>query len=216
MSLELFSKQAGEHLLMHQGIEIALSIPQGVRYDYVAIVAHPHPLHHGTMMNKVVTTTAKAIFNQSIPVLRFNFRGVGQSIGHFDHGIGETQDLLLLIQAWQGLYPKARVLLSGFSFGSYVAYRAAQVTGVAGLLLIAPPVFRFSFELNHVNRVPDAIIMGRNDEVVEAKEVLQFANSFTPAIPTFWFEETGHFFHGKLLELRDAVSQWVQTCLSHA
>lgn len=216
MSLELLAHQAGEHHFVHEGIEMALSIPENANYAYFAIVAHPHPLQHGTMMNKVVTTTAKAIVNQSIPVLRFNFRGVGQSIGHFDHGTGETQDLLQIIKMYKRLYPQAKVLLSGFSFGSFVAYRAAQLTPVEGLLLIAPPVFRFSFEIENLIRAPDAIIMGTDDEVVDVNEVNRFAHLFKHDIPIVWFPETGHFFHGKLLELRDVVSNWVETCLSRA
>ena len=130
MHLESVIRQPGQHELMIQGIEVALSIPESPHFDVFAIVAHPHPLYQGSMMNKVVTTTAKAIFNFSIPVLRFNFRGVGKSIGQFDQGNAETEDMLCLIRTWRQHFPEAKLLLSGFSFGSFVAYRAAQIIDI--------------------------------------------------------------------------------------
>lgn len=214
MHLESVIRQPGQHELMIQGIEVALSIPESPRFDVFAIVAHPHPLYQGSMMNKVVTTTAKAIFNLSIPVLRFNFRGVGKSIGQFDQGNAETEDMLCLIRTWRQHFPEAKLLLSGFSFGSFVAYRAAQIIIPHGLLLIAPPVYRFDFNPSKMQKRPDLILMGEADEVVSAQDVGQFARSFVPPIPTIWLPETGHYFHGKLLDLRELVMQWTNTCLS--
>jgi alpha/beta superfamily hydrolase len=218
MSFKDYYQQPGHHQFVIDGpmgrIEIGLSVPEKANYDYFAIIGHPHPLQEGTMNNKVVTTTAKAIYALNIPVLRFNFRGVGQSDGAFDHGIGESADMLYLIKSWQTLFPNAKLLLSGFSFGSYVATLAAQQSDCQLLVLIAPPVGRFGFETKQIIRHPDVILMGTDDEVVEPKAVEDFALSFQPPVPIEWFEDTSHFFHGKLIALRDVITNWVNKCLS--
>jgi alpha/beta superfamily hydrolase len=164
------------------------------------------------MNNKVVTTAAKAIFNLGIPVCRFNFRGVGRSSGSFAQGDAETLDFVQICRLWQAIFPQAQLLLSGFSFGSYVAYRAAQLLQPRGLLLIAPPVFRFDFQFEKGIERPNLILMGDKDEVVSPVDVKDFAESFNPAIPIEWFADTGHFFHGRLIALREAVENWVKQC----
>lgn len=218
MSFNDYVHIPGHHQFVIDGperqIEVGLSIPEHANYEYFALVGHPHPLQEGTMNNKVVTTTAKAIYALNIPVLRFNFRGVGLSQGEFDQGIGESLDMLYLLKSWQAIYPKAKILLSGFSFGSYVATLAAQAIECQSLILIAPPVGRFDFEKKLMVRHPDVILMGTQDEVVEPNAVDSFAKSFQPDVPIEWFEETTHFFHGRLIALRDVMTKWINKCLS--
>ena len=60
----------------------------------IMVVCHPHPLHGGTMHNKVVHTLARAGQELGLASLRFNYRGVGKSEGNYGEGIGETDDLL--------------------------------------------------------------------------------------------------------------------------
>lgn len=212
----LFPKEPGMHALLLQGpagqIQVSLSIPDEVQWDKIALVGHPHPLHDGTMDNKVVTTTGRAILALNIPVIRFNFRGVGQSTGEFSHGLGEAQDMLWILQQWRHQFPHSQIYLSGFSFGSYVAFQVAQQIDVRCLILIAPPVQRFNFDLGKITRYPDVVFQGDVDEVVAADDVKRFTEKFIPAIPMEWFAETGHFFHGKLVQLKDAVQKWILLC----
>lgn len=207
----------GHHRLLIQGpkniIEVVVSVPQQVNTQYFALIGHPHPLQEGTMDNKVVTTTGRSLLTLHFPVIRFNFRGVGQSGGVFDHGLGETDDMVYLIGLWRQAYPQAQLILSGFSFGSYVAFRTAQVVQPRCLILIAPPVHRFQYDLTAVTSAPLVIFQGDIDEVVPANDVAGFAKNFEPSVPVEWFQDTGHFFHGKLIELRDAVEKWVQKCI---
>ena len=207
-------KTPGHHELTIQGpagnMEVVVSIPENCQEDWVALVAHPHPLQEGTMNNKVVTTTGRQLLILQIPVIRFNFRGVGASAGEFDHGIGETEDLLHIIRLWQHAFPNARWILAGFSFGSFVAFRAAQIIKPDYLLLIAPPVHRFTYELAQDVFAPTVIFQGSDDEVVPAEEVAEFAKRFNPDVAVEWFPETGHFFHGKLLDLKAAINKWIK------
>jgi len=204
----------GHHALSIAGsvglMEVVVSIPENSRQDWVALVAHPHPLQEGSMNNKVVTTTGRALLNRQIPVIRFNFRGVGASEGVFDHGIGETDDLIYLVNLWQQSYPNAKWILAGFSFGSYVAFRAAQISLPKYLVLIAPPVHRFEYVLDENVFIPTVIFQGSDDEVVPAIDVAQFAKRFSPEVPIEWFPETGHFFHRKLIDLKNALDKWIK------
>ena len=214
MDFEDLIYKPGHHALSISGpaglMEVVVSIPENCRQDWVALVAHPHPLQEGSMNNKVVTTTGRALLNRQLPVIRFNFRGVGASEGVFDQGIGETDDLIYLVSLWQQSYPNAKWILAGFSFGSYVAFRAAQILLPKYLVLIAPPVHRFEYVLDKDVFIPTVIFQGSDDEVVPVKDVAQFAKRFSPEVSMEWFPETGHFFHRKLIDLKNAIDKWIK------
>lgn len=216
MDFQDICSKPGLHRLLIQGpqnrIEVEVSIPELPHLHKFVIVGHPHPLQEGTMNNKVVTTTAKTFLQLNYPVIRFNFRGVGQSEGVFDNGIGETDDMVFLIELWQKAYPQSSCLLAGFSFGSFVAFRAAQKVKSCGLILIAPPVKRFHYDLQDLSVAPTVIFLGDSDELITIDEVHDFAKSFIPETPLECFEQTGHFFHGKLMVLRDSLIKWEASC----
>ncbi|WP_028388230.1 alpha/beta hydrolase [Legionella fairfieldensis] len=196
---------AGEHPFVFEGavgqLEGMLTTPAHVNERYIALLGHPHSLQGGTMNNKVVTTMARAFKELGIPSLRFNFRGVGQSEGAYDAGIGESDDMLILMRLWQREKPGAQSLFAGFSFGSYVAYRAASLCESEMLVTIAPPVHHYNYQ-EFRREKPWFIMQGEDDEVVSLSHVLDFANDHTPPLSVYRFAETGHFFHGKLLELK--------------
>jgi alpha/beta superfamily hydrolase len=100
--------------------------------------------------------------------------------------------------------------LAGFSFGSYVAFRAAQSLLPDYLVLIAPPVHQFEYVLSQDVVAPTVIFQGNDDEVVPASDVKAFAKRFTPEVPMECFPETGHFFHSKLIDLKDALDKWIK------
>ena len=212
----------GVYPLSHPGIvgnlEIELTVPPSANWHYVALLGHPHSLQGGTMNNKVVTTLVRAYKERFIPCIRFNFRGVGQSDGDYDAGLGESEDMLLLARLWKQAYPTAIVFFAGFSFGSYVAYRAAadyrqNVGQKTGLITIAPSVQHYDYSEFDMASTPWIVVQGDDDEVVPAQLVYDFAAQAKPALPVLRFENTGHFFHGKLIELRlrliDAISKQV-------
>ena len=168
------------------------------------IMCHPHPLFDGTMDNKVVTTTLKTAMSLGLSTLRFNFRGVGESGGEHDHGKGEVEDVLTVIQYAKEVLGWSRVLLGGFSFGAGMACLAScQIPEeIAALYLMAPAVHHFDAP----NRLPyefeTYVYMGDADEVVPFDEVEHWVNVVTP--PPHWsvFEDGGHFFHGRLVDLK--------------
>ena len=170
-----------------------------------AVICHPHPLFGGTMDNKVVSTLAKAMHAVAIPSLRFNFRGVGGSPGVFDEGRGETDDADA-VASWGALrWPGRQLILAGFSFGAYVALRLATRRPTSRLISIAPPVARFDFSGMFLPACPWLIVQGDADEVVDPRAVLDWVGGLNAEPQLIVMPGVGHFFHGRLNELRDAV-----------
>jgi alpha/beta superfamily hydrolase len=199
----------GEHLFSFAGevgpLEAALTVPDDVDNRYIAILGHPHSLQGGTMTNKVVTTLARTFKELHIPSIRFNFRGVGQSAGAYDDGLGESADMLLLAHQCLKEMPGVKLVFAGFSFGSYVTYRAAAQSEHALLISIAPPVHHYNYTEFSPSPRPWIIAQGDDDEVVPLPLVLDFVAQSSPPIPLLRFAETGHFFHGKLIELKSEL-----------
>jgi alpha/beta superfamily hydrolase len=205
----------GDHPLVLQGvvgqIEAVLTVPEQISTDYVAFLGHPHSLQGGTMNNKVVTTLARAFKDLGIPSLRFNFRGVGQTAGSYDDGVGESEDMISLVKAWQKEQTNIRCIFAGFSFGSYVAYRTAAQMEHALLITIAPPVHHYDYREFNPSPSPWLIVQGDADEVVPAVIVFDFAQQSSPIIPVIKFADTGHFFHGKLVDLKLQLTEYMHT-----
>lgn len=191
-------------------LEIAIAAPQTQAVKAIALICHPHPLHGGSMQNKVVTTLERAFRELDCLCVRFNFRGVGQSGGEYANGIGEGADLAAVLAfvrtelAAQGA--DLPLWLAGFSFGSYVAASMANALNAARLLSIAPPVQSWDFTAIAAPSMPWTIIQGDADEVVQAQAVYDFAENFKPQ-PQLVKMSATHFFHGVLPELRLQVLQ---------
>jgi alpha/beta superfamily hydrolase len=170
-----------------------------------AIVCHPHPLFGGTMDNKVVTTVARALHETGIPTVRFNFRGVGASAGAFDQGVGEIADADAVAAWGRERWPDRTLVIAGFSFGAYVALRLAQQRVPRHLITVAPAIQRFDASEMAVPRAPWLVVQGDADDVVDPAAVIDWVNGLDPKPRLVVLHGVGHFFHGRLRELQDAV-----------
>lgn len=176
-----------------------------------ALVLHPNPAQGGTRDNKVVTTIARACVQRGLAAVRPNFRGIGTSAGAFDQGRGETSDMLMLVEQFRSRYPElvtGHWVLGGFSFGTCVGaqlYARLKATGQAFPQMViwaGSAVLRFQH--GPVDAPADALVIhGENDDVVSLEEVMRWARPID--MPVVVIPNTGHFFHGKLLILRDLV-----------
>jgi alpha/beta superfamily hydrolase len=170
-----------------------------------AVVCHPHPLFGGTMDNKVVTTVARALHETGIPTVRFNFRSVGGSAGVYDQGVGETADADAVVAWGAQRWPGRGLVLAGFSFGAYVALRLAQRRVPRHLITIAPALELFDAFGTAAPRCPWLVVQGDADDVVDPVAVVKWVNGLDPKPRLVVLPGVGHFFHGRLRELRDAV-----------
>jgi alpha/beta superfamily hydrolase len=171
------------------------------------IVCHPHSLYGGTMHNKVVTTLVKTFQDLGLNTIRFNFRGVGRSEGHFDQGNGELDDLVAILNWVQEQHRQYDIWLAGFSFGAYVAARAATTIPITKLVTISPPVQHFPMQSLPSITCPWVLAQGEQDEVVSSEAVIEWAESRNPPPIILRFPEASHFFHGQLMELRTRLQE---------
>jgi alpha/beta superfamily hydrolase len=196
-------------------IEALLDTQASAAANAVAVICHPHPLHGGTMTNKVVHTLSKAFNDAGAPAVRFNYRGVGASAGTYDEGNGETQDALAVLDWAAQRYPDAQLWLGGFSFGGAIAIRASvaysRAASIARLVTVAPAIRRVTVDSSTLPRCPWLIVQGDRDELVDAADIQQWVRAL-PAQPRLeMISGVEHFFHGRLNDLRTTVVSWLGT-----
>lgn len=184
-------------------LEVALDEPDGAPRG-VAVLCHPHPVHGGTMDNKVVQTLARAFVQVGYRSVRFNFRGVGASQGQWDEGHGEIDDAMAVVNAFRAA--ALPLALGGFSFGGYVASHIASRVAAAGaparLVLVGPATSTFGV----ADAAPDTLVIhGEADDVVPLQATLDWARPLQ--LPVVVMPGVGHYFHGQLTRLRDLVVQ---------
>jgi alpha/beta superfamily hydrolase len=150
-----------------------------------------------------------------LATVRFNFRGVGASAGTHADGIGEIDDVLAVVQWSRQRWPNARISLAGFSFGAAmvlgVMAQQALADSTPWLVTVAPPVGRLSVAAPRVDARGWLLIQGNDDDVVDPEAVISWARALDTPPTLVTIPEAGHFFHGKLTELRDAVISWAKT-----
>jgi len=192
-------------------IELAIDRPTEPRAQGgVAAISHPHPLFGGTMDNKVVQTLARAFVQTGWTAVRHNFRGVGQTAGVHDHGIGEAADLLTVIGAQAGAGPLA---MAGFSFGAFVTCNALAQLPVdqhpASIVLVGTAASRFQVSpIAQELHERTLVIHGEQDDTVALSAVMDWARP--QSLPILVVPGVEHFFHGRLPLLKSLVLRHLQ------
>lgn len=182
----------------------------------IALIAHPHPLMGGTNNNKVTYTLARTLRDLGYVALRPNFRGVGLTAGLHDHGEGETEDLLSVLdwaQDYFGLGDAIPLILAGFSFGAYVQTRVARHLAELGhpakrLILVGTAAGFVEGARKYDTEAvgPDTLVIhGSRDETVPLENVLDWAEPLD--VPVVVVPGADHFFHGRLTNIRDIINR---------
>ena len=192
---------------------------------HAAVVCHPHPLFGGTLHNKVVFHTMKALNSFGFPVLRFNFRGVGLSEGEHDNGNGEVEDVRSAFE-WLENEFHLPLIFAGFSFGAAVGLRAAasddRVIALIGVGTPVAPVAadtqmprNYTYEFLRDNRKPKLFVSGARDQFGPKAQLESLVASVPEPKKLVIVEGADHFFEGRLRELRETIERWVkETVLS--
>ncbi|WP_374555279.1 alpha/beta hydrolase [Aquitalea pelogenes] len=185
-------------------LETIVVLPQGEPQG-IAVICHPNPLQGGTNTNKVVQTAAKALSQLGYACYCPNLRGVGESRGQHDHGVGEVEDVIAVVEHARTVHGDLPLALAGFSFGGFVAARTRAVIEADKLLLMGVAVGKYTIPTPAVP-ADTLVIHGEEDEVIPLSAVLDWARP--QDLPVMVFPGAGHFFHGKLIKL----GQMIQRC----
>jgi hypothetical protein len=190
------------------GLEGLLQMRGTEEPEIAAVICHPHPLYGGTMHHKVVHRTASTLLDAGAAVVRFNFRGVGKSVGRFDHGSGELEDARAALVFLRERFPRARRWVAGFSFGAWVAARlGASEPDVERLVLIAPPVQGSGFEALRTSSVPKLVVQGTADRVCPPETLQAEYALWAEPRRLVLVEGANHFFDRQLGALSQALLQ---------
>jgi alpha/beta superfamily hydrolase len=190
-------------------IECLLKRPAGpVEGGAAAVVCHPHPLFGGTMHNKVVHAAAEALVQLGIPVVRFNFRGVGRSGGKHDAGIGERDDLRAVLDHLASLYPEVPLVVVGYSFGAFVGLQIGCADRrVEALIGIAAPMGLYNFGFLRECFKLLTFIHGEADPFAPIGLVLTFAAALPSGAAVLPIKGAAHGFQDQLPELAASVAR---------
>jgi len=191
---------------------------------HAAVVCHPHPLFGGTLHNKVVFHTMKALHSYGFPVLRFNFRGTGLSQGEHDHGIGEVDDVHAALD-WLDHALHLPLIFAGFSFGAAVGLKAACADSrVKAAISVGTPVVpvaadtelprTYTFDFLHNCAKPKLFVSGARDQFGPRTKLEALVRSLPEPKKLVVIEGADHFFEGRLRELREAIETWVREAVS--
>lgn len=186
----------------------------------IALVLHPHPLHGGTMNNKVVYNVYKTLADNNFSVLRVNFRGVGKSIGKFDNGIGEMTDAATALDWLQNQIPSAAInLIAGFSFGAWIAMQLImRRPEITNFIAVSPPVNKYDFSFLSPCPIPGIIIQGDMDSVVPEDAVHDLTHKLQKqkhsAIEYRMIKGADHFFRDKINEMNLELDHYLKSTFS--
>jgi hypothetical protein len=198
-------------------IEVVIDHPAGFADDGaiesacgIALVAHPHPLFGGTADNKIAQTLARTFAELGYVSLRPSFRGVGKTEGKHDHGEGETDDLVRLIDWGRSRYGELPVVLAGFSFGAFVQSRVAKRVTPERMVLVGMPHGLVTGGRTYRSEAVPAdsiVIHGELDETAPLANVLEWARP--QELPIVLVPGADHFFHRRLHLIKSIVKrQW--------
>jgi len=180
--------------------------------NFAALVCHPHPLYGGTMHNKVVYQTAKAIHQLGAPVLRFNFRGAGLSEGEHDRGIGEQGDVRAALDCLAAEFPGKPILLAGFSFGSWVGLRVGCEDGrVTRLIALGLPVDNVDASYLRTCAKPKLFIQGGSDQFSSREKLEALFATLPEPKKLVFIGGADHFFEGHLDEIGPVIHDWLDS-----
>jgi len=176
------------------------------------VVCHPHPVYGGTMDNRVVYRAAKAATESGYISLRFNFRGVGQSTGQFDQGIGEKEDVAAVIRWLEKEYPALPLALIGYSFGAWVGLQVGcSVRSVKAMVGLALPLDLYDFEFLIGNSKPSLYIVGTRDEFCSPENLDRLARRLPTSSSLHKIEGAEHFFAGQVEVMESLVGDFFST-----
>jgi alpha/beta superfamily hydrolase len=162
--------------------DVMFSGPDGLlegRYHHVkgagpvALILHPHPLHGGTMNNRITFTLYQTFLRLGCSVMRFNFRGVGRSQGRYDGGIGEISDAAAALDWMRIVNPQHDgIWIAGYSFGAFISMQLLmRRPEISGWVSVSPPANHYDFGFLAPCPCDGLLLHGGDDKLVPEPSV---------------------------------------------
>ncbi|NVM27099.1 MAG: alpha/beta hydrolase [Desulfobacterales bacterium] len=188
-------------------IEGLLSMQEGERG---VVITHPHPLYGGTMYNQVVEALVTIYQDKGFSTLRFNFRGVGDSEGGYDHGKGEKEDVRSALRYLHDR-GKRQLDLAGYSFGAWVNAKITDIESMlSGMIMISPPVTFLDFSFLSFNPKIEAVVTGGKDDIAAVDRIRSLIYTWNPEARLEVIEGADHFYSGRIDALKSVLSRLIQ------
>jgi uncharacterized protein len=178
-----------------------------------ALLCHPLPPGGGTMHTHAVFRAMRALRARGVSVLRFNFRGVGQSEGRWDEGPGEMEDGLAAFEVLKARYPELPLLSGGFSFGSWVGMDVGVKRGAQGLLGLGIPYRSYDFAAVGQSSLPKALVLADHDEFTPVPVLEAAILGWKRPVRLWTLEAASHLFTERLDDYEAIVGEAVQWVL---
>ena len=194
--------------------------PNKEQNSQIALVLHPHPLHGGTMSNKITYYMFKALQNNGFSVLRFNFPGVGRSEGQFDNGHSELIDASIALDWLIQNNPESRIIwVCGFSFGAWIALQLLmRRPEIITFVTAAPPVNLYDFNFLSPCPASGMIIQGTTDSIVPYEQVETFANKLNSypkvEVKSHFIDGADHFFTNYTDKFQEVFNEYIHSKLT--
>ncbi|MFO0728602.1 MAG: alpha/beta family hydrolase [Myxococcota bacterium] len=192
-------------------LEALLHSVEGEDPARLAVVCHPHPLFGGNMHNKVVHRIDRALFAAGMAVMRFNYRGVGTSVGRYDEGYGEDEDTRAVISEMCARWPGRPLTLAGFSFG---AGRAMSIgyddPRVDRLIAVGTPEYALQDRSELITK-PTLFLHAEEDELAPVEALRKFVARARGPLEVVIVPASDHFFKEHLAQVEAAVSSFLSS-----
>ena len=177
--------------------------------EKAVVVTHPHPLYGGDMNNSVVAAVVKAYRSKGYTTLRFNFRGVGQSEGNYDEGIGEQADVRAGLLYLNGL-GKSSIDLAGYSFGAWVTARGLEsFEHTRRMIMVSPPVNFIDFSFLGYSDKIQLVIAGSEDDIAPPGMIKGMIHAWNPDVHFKIIQGADHFYAGKTSEIVRVIQEFL-------
>lgn len=178
--------------------------------DAGVVITHPHPQYGGTMHNNVVESLVKAYGKAGYTTLRFNFRGMGRSEGHYDEGVGEQVDVACAVAYLKNLGLNA-VDLAGYSFGAWVNAQAVQdLHDVSRMIMVSPPVNFMDFSFLELTPKIRLIITGSRDDIAPPDMIQKMLPGWNQDSDFHIIQGADHFYWGETGEIEAIVNDFLK------
>ncbi|MFH2046468.1 MAG: dienelactone hydrolase family protein [Pseudomonadota bacterium] len=172
------------------------------------VITHPHPLYGGNMYNNVVEAIQSVYQKKGYATLRFNFRGVGDSSGAYEDGIGEQKDVVAAYKFFKKMGVE-QIDLCGYSFGTWVNAQIKDKIAVNTSIMVSPPVAMMKFEtglkINHLMLA----VTGSEDGFAPPELVEKFVSILNGTADIKVIDGADHFFLGYEDKLAEIVDSYI-------